>query len=432
MHKKIVLLTKSKKLNGYCVTGVDVDDGKWVRLMQPKMPSVDPRLFKYSDGTEPELLDVITVKTLESCPTEMHPEDVLFDPAQISRCDEDCLNSVRKRLRDDYNEHVYVYFNEYPKLLGHMLPQAAKENPYSLMIIEPEEIQFRRINERRIDANFIWKKKKYKSFRVTDTSFINSLSNISPSDSVNLDRPVYVVISLGEQYINPMTGNIEYYKLIAAVIDKNKVDQDIGSGLGQLPNKGLDDAIEIEMYQRAKAILEKLAFGVNPYTGEVLDEESVFQYPETIRSLFTAIRLLDERTNMKDSSKKTRGRKRQFSITQEEIQYVRYSEDPLPITRIVERINEATDTTGKKKLNYKLPVNWLHSHGLIEEKVVEGKTVKYPTDEGRKMGISIEKRVSTTTGEYYVTLYDINAQQFIVENINLMVDEEESKKLYTP
>jgi hypothetical protein len=51
--------------------------------------------------------------------------------------------------------------------------------------------------------------------------------------------------------------------------------------------------------------------------------------------------------------------------------------------------------------------------------------VKHPTDKGNKTGITIEKRLSTTAGEYYVTLYSIDAQRFIVENVNQIVEDED-------
>ncbi|MBI2311818.1 MAG: hypothetical protein HYU77_04855 [Betaproteobacteria bacterium] len=44
--------------------------------------------------------------------------------------------------------------------------------------------------------------------------------------------------------------------------------------------------------QQAREILQALANGIDPHTGEVLQGESVFQQPDTIRALFTAIEFL--------------------------------------------------------------------------------------------------------------------------------------------
>ncbi len=44
--------------------------------------------------------------------------------------------------------------------------------------------------------------------------------------------------------------------------------------------------------KRAIEIIQHLADGINPYTGEVMDSESVFQHPDTVRALFTALEQL--------------------------------------------------------------------------------------------------------------------------------------------
>jgi len=46
-------------------------------------------------------------------------------------------------------------------------------------------------------------------------------------------------------------------------------------------------------------ILRRLADGIDPYTGEKLLDQSPFQYPQTIRALFHAIKALE---TMKDSA----------------------------------------------------------------------------------------------------------------------------------
>jgi len=44
----------------------------------------------------------------------------------------------------------------------------------------------------------------------------------------------------------------------------------------------------------ALTILQILADGVDPQTGEVFPDDSTFQHPQTIRALFVAIRALEE------------------------------------------------------------------------------------------------------------------------------------------
>lgn len=53
---------------------------------------------------------------------------------------------------------------------------------------------------------------------------------------------------------------------------------------------------------RALEIITALADGHNPYTGEVFEPDSVFQNPDTVRALYTAINFLSSR--MKSGNKK--------------------------------------------------------------------------------------------------------------------------------
>ncbi len=53
----------------------------------------------------------------------------------------------------------------------------------------------------------------------------------------------------------------------------------------------------------ALAILQKLADGIDPYSGKVLPEDSPYQHPKTVRALFSAIQAL-ERVKESDTCKK--------------------------------------------------------------------------------------------------------------------------------
>jgi hypothetical protein len=59
--------------------------------------------------------------------------------------------------------------------------------------------------------------------------------------------------------------------------------------------------------ERAADILRALADGVDPFTGEVLDDRSPLQNPECVRALFAAIETLEGRSS--DRSKRA-GRNR--------------------------------------------------------------------------------------------------------------------------
>ena len=57
--------------------------------------------------------------------------------------------------------------------------------------------------------------------------------------------------------------------------------------------------------ERAARILRTLADGIDPFTGEVVDDHSPLQNPECIRALFAAIEALEGRAS--DQNKRTKG-----------------------------------------------------------------------------------------------------------------------------
>lgn len=411
MFKRIVLLTKSKKNHGYCVAGIDIETGQWVRLMKEGEPSVSAEDIRYPDGKDAEVLDCVQINIIEECRTDLQPENVAFETANIRPDDEPIVTAViEQRLKQDYELHKFVYHNKYPKLLDAMLPSAAKDDPYSLMIIEPEKVKIIKTQYGKVLADFTWKEKKYNSFRITDIEFIDNVCAGSEEKSFELNMPLYFVISLGEPFKNPITGGIEYYKLIASIIEKEKVDRK------EEPNDGFSE----NKFEKAKVILEKIACGYNPYTGECIAEESILNEKDTIRSLFIAVQALETVISGKSVSKK-KSKKAPFAISETEKEKVVLSEIPIPITKIVANINDVINTEVMKKLGYKVVVQWLLANEYIVEKQREEQIVRYPTDKGADIGISVEKRISSSGNEYYVTVYKKAAQKLIVDNINKII-----------
>ena len=61
------------------------------------------------------------------------------------------------------------------------------------------------------------------------------------------------------------------------------------------------------------------------------------------------------------------------------------------------------------------------SIGALEiRELADGRNTKRPTEQGKELGISSEKRTSMN-GEYVVVVYSRDAQQFILDNIEAIV-----------
>jgi hypothetical protein len=106
-----------------------------------------------------------------------------------------------------------------------------------------------------------------------------------------------------------------------------------------------------------------------------------------------------------------------FVITQAELSLFEFSETPLIITQIAGRINALKADACAAKLKPTDITVWLMSIGVLDVVSVEGKNYKLPSKIGSEMGISVERRKGAD-GDYSVALYNIEAQRFIIDNLN--------------
>ena len=109
-----------------------------------------------------------------------------------------------------------------------------------------------------------------------------------------------------------------------------------------------------------------------------------------------------------------------FEITQAELAKFEFSETPLMISQITDRINALKTNTSAAKLKATDITEWLLSVGILKVVSLDAKNYKLPSDIGSEMGISVERR-SSSNGEYSIALYNIEAQKFIIDNLHAIV-----------
>ena len=95
-----------------------------------------------------------------------------------------------------------------------------------------------------------------------------------------------------------------------------------------------------------------------------------------------------------------------------------YREDQ-GIFKFVAQMNELVDGNVYKKLNYKVISQWLKANNFLQEKYDKelNKTVTIPTEKGIQLGIRAEKRSSSNGVEYMLIVYNRQAQEYIVRNM---------------
>ncbi len=103
---------------------------------------------------------------------------------------------------------------------------------------------------------------------------------------------------------------------------------------------------------------------------------------------------------------------------------------PITVSEITKRLNDIANLDVCRKLSYTSIVSRLVEIGMLEIRLsADGKNVKRPTQQGKELGISLVKRTGRT-GDYVAVVYNREAQQFIIDNIEAFVPQEndEDKK----
>ncbi len=175
---------------------------------------------------------------------------------------------------------------------------------------------------------------------------------------------------------------------------------------------------ELDILKRAKMYIDKMANGKNPITDLDASEDDVINNVKVSRCLFYISGVLDKviANNGEVGTKPVKERKEPFQITVEELAKFTYSERPLSLSQIANRISELVDTSNMRKLSYSGLARLLVSEGLLEEYLTNnGRNEKRPTQKGLYLGLSYEQRVGTDGNNYDVIVYDINAQRKVIE-----------------
>lgn len=180
---------------------------------------------------------------------------------------------------------------------------------------------------------------------------------------------------------------------------------------------------ELEKIERAKMYIDKLANGINPLNDMMLPDDDIVNNVRISRCFFflsgVLNKLIEEDKNPK---RRRKNGTLPFSITLEERNQFEFSEKPITISDIAKRLNQVVKNEDIKRIKYSQITSWLIEIGMLTEiERLDGKRTKYPTPTGNSIGISTEERIGER-GNYTVTIYNKEAQSFILDNIEAIMD----------
>ncbi len=179
---------------------------------------------------------------------------------------------------------------------------------------------------------------------------------------------------------------------------------------------------ELETLERAKMYMEKLANGINPIDGSMIPDEDVVNNVRLSRCFFYVADVLRQVIDNGGVATQKKGKKEPFALPVEKRNGFAFSDVPLTISEIVKNINDLVTDENMTKLTTPMVTDWLVSiNVLVNEINAEGKNAKKPSPQGISLGISVEARTSIN-GPYSVVVYNREAQQFVIDNLDAALD----------
>jgi hypothetical protein len=218
IYKEIILLAASEKYNNYCIAGIEVETGEWVRIISEDQSihgAVKKEDMIFEDGTTPSLLDIIRIKCKYHKPNYFQPENYVFDDQYFwEKTGKVTIDDVI-RLHPPENRD-YIFFDTEKKIHKNCFIELSDSQKYSLIFLEPDSpnVCVKQWPERKnITMNFNYKGNSYRYIAITDLDFLEKYSNFGDGYYPIFNR-TFLIMSLGECYNKDNC----HYKLIAAVI----------------------------------------------------------------------------------------------------------------------------------------------------------------------------------------------------------------------
>ena len=204
-----VILAKSTMWGNFCVAGIDIHSGMWVRFVSygDGEPLNDSQMMFINAAGSCEPLDVARIRIAKRLPKHNHSEDCMIERDAWLKLGRFTIYDVLK-IHDE-EEYRYIFGNNREYVTEQEMHEL--RHRYSLILVKAENLTLHternRQNELKTRAEFIHHGRQYKYIRVTD-----------PEYEYDSDREC---VKIGDAYlamsmpVKPFRGR--YYKLVAKI-----------------------------------------------------------------------------------------------------------------------------------------------------------------------------------------------------------------------
>ena len=181
---------------------------------------------------------------------------------------------------------------------------------------------------------------------------------------------------------------------------------------------------ELDKMIRAESYIRKMANGINPITDETAADDDMVNNVRVTRCLYYVSDILRQviaNNGVIEKKAHGSGKKTSFFMTDEQRAAFTVFDHPVYLKELVEKVNLLTEANKCKKFAAKWVTEYFVSIGLFV--VDEELGSKCATEAGRNLGIISERRQSLySPKEYWVNQYSPEAQRFIIDNIDTIIE----------
>jgi hypothetical protein len=178
---------------------------------------------------------------------------------------------------------------------------------------------------------------------------------------------------------------------------------------------------QVDQLSQTKNVLERLAKGVNPLTGKMVEKESILKHGEIGKCLAVAGEIVER--FIRNGCRIGGGRNNKqtpFTITAAQKIAVKLTDGKIGVNEFSRCVNRCLDADGKKLTGVELNKRLKKLGILSEEKLPDGKT--HTTVNGKSSDYGFEREYRSYKGEAYemVVMNEIG-KKYLLDNLETIM-----------
>lgn len=206
MITEVLILACSAKHHQYCVAGIDLSTGKWIRLVSTDHPSnnaIPLHYLYYEDHRRCTPLDVVLVDIERPVPGTIQQENVLVNmERRLQFAGRVSTQALTPYLTTD--SYIYMGTSSY------MYETHVSRCRYSLGLFRVSNVELNKITDgerSRYKVSFVYNGRQYYDMSMTDPDYYDQESHLICEEG-------YIVVSIPEDDYNG-----KYYKFVSKIFE---------------------------------------------------------------------------------------------------------------------------------------------------------------------------------------------------------------------